>query len=79
MANVKYLGPADSFIVGDKVYHPGDPVPMSKELREHHALHGHRFEDVNPTGDLAEAPLPTETAAKDDSGAPIANESKAKS
>jgi hypothetical protein len=73
----RYLGPSDAFIVGDKVYKPGDVVPLSKEMREHHALYGHRFEDVNPVGDLAEAPMSDDVTAKDDSGAPIA-EAKAK-
>lgn len=41
----KYLGPADTFIVGDKEYHRGDSVPMSAELRRHHEMHGHRFDD----------------------------------
>jgi hypothetical protein len=74
----KYLGPADNFIVGDKVYKPGQVVPLSKEEREHHALHGHRFADVNPTGDLSEgSPVDSEPMARDGRGAAGAEGSKA--
>lgn len=76
----KYLGPADVFIVGDKLYHPGDTVPLSKDAREHHALHGHRFEDVNPLGDLLEAapPVSPEPLPRDERGAIVADAAKAK-
>lgn len=62
----KYLGPSDVFIVGDRQYRQGDNVPMSKELVEHHARAGHRFEGVDESE--AVAVNPDEPVAFGDAG-----------
>ena len=73
--NPVYSGPADNLIINEKLYHPGDAVPMSADQRAWHELNGHRFEDSD------EADIAARTAARpmaqpdtrprDDRGAPI--------
>lgn len=57
----KYMGPSDTFRLeeGGKEYHPGDNVPMSKEMVGHHERLGHVFE----TTPEPEPTLPSETVA----------------
>jgi hypothetical protein len=50
--NPVYVGPADNLIVADKLYHPGDAVPLDKDARANLELNGHRFSDSD-AGDIA--------------------------
>lgn len=75
MATSIYRGPADNLIVGDKLYHPGDAVPMSKDERAWHELNGHRFTDSDEqeiARNVAARPMAApDTRPRDDRGAPI--------
>lgn len=75
----KYLGPSDHLLLkeGGKVYHPGDEVPVSKEVAMGLVRAGHVFEELTPrTGEPRQAFAPAEqlpgymtTAPTGDNGA----------
>lgn len=75
MANSVYAGPADNLIVGDKLYHPGDAVPMSADERANLELNGHRFTDTDADEVAARVAAqpgnPGDTRPRDDRGAPM--------
>lgn len=43
MAQYKYMGPSDTFTVGNKTYRKGDTLNVSAEFVKHHKVHGHVF------------------------------------
>lgn len=49
MSAYKYLGPADNVLLPgvNKVYHPGDAIPMAKAQKDAMERAGHRFEDTD--------------------------------
>lgn len=73
MANVVYSGPADNLIVGGKLYHPGDSVPLEKDARAALELNGHRFADSDEQSIAQEIaarpPAAPDTRPRDDRGA----------
>lgn len=56
----RYIGPSDNFEFpagSGKFYQPGDNIPISKELEEHHAVWGgHQFDGAE--FDAPAAPMP---------------------
>lgn len=74
-SNATYVGPADNLIVGGKLYHPGDAVPMSKDERASLELNGHTFHDTDAddvAAQIAARPAaPPDTRPRDDRGAPM--------
>lgn len=75
MANSVYTGPADNLIVADKLYHPGDAVPLSADARANLELNGHRFTDSDAdeiAARIAAQPGPAaDTRPRDNRGAPM--------
>ena len=75
MATSVYAGPADNLIVGDKLYHKGDAVPLDKDARESLEGNGHLFTDTDPDEvamRLAAQPAPAgDTRPRDDRGAVV--------
>lgn len=75
MASSTYLGPADNLFVGDKLYHPGDTIPLSDAARRHLEINGHRFSDTDADAvalaAASMAPIAVDTRPRDDRGAPV--------
>jgi hypothetical protein len=72
MGRYTYLGPADNFILDDKLYHPGEAISMPEDQKINHELNGHRFAESNEAEiavAIASTPAPrAETLPRGDRG-----------